>query len=120
MIKIKRVYDPREPGDGKRFLVDRLWPRGVSKVSLELEGWVKNAAPSHDLRRWFAHDPQKWDEFRNRYFAELDAERQVLAPITEAAAQGDVTLLYSARETKNNNAAALRDYIEEKMRSPRS
>lgn len=114
MIKIKRVYDPIEPGDGTRFLVDRLWPRGMKKGSFAMEAWLKEAAPSDALRRWLAHDPQKWDEFVKRYFAELDAGREALAPIIEAAAKGDVTLLYSARDTENNNAAALRKYIEER------
>ncbi|MDR3569130.1 MAG: DUF488 domain-containing protein [Syntrophobacteraceae bacterium] len=112
MIKIKRVYEPFEPGDGTRFLVERLWPRGIKKESLKMEAWLKDAAPSDALRRWFAHDPQKWDEFQDRYFSELDGRRQVLIPIVEAAAKGDVTLLYSARDTENNNAAALGKYIQ--------
>ena len=115
MIKIKRVYDSSEPGDGPRFLVDRFWPRGMKKESIGMEGWLKEAAPSGGLCRWFGHDPQKWDEFRERYFAELDGGRQALAPIIEAAAKGDVTLLYSARDTGNNNAVALRKYIEERI-----
>jgi uncharacterized protein YeaO (DUF488 family) len=115
MIEIKRVYDPSEPGDGTRFLVERLWPRGIGKEALAMEAWLKDVAPSDALRRWFAHDPQKWDEFRKRYFAELDEKREVLIPIIEAAVKGDVTLLFSARDTKNNNAVALRQYIEERM-----
>lgn len=112
MIKIKRVYDPFEPSDGTRFLVDRFWPRGMRKGSLKMQAWLREAAPSDGLRRWFAHDPQKWDEFVVRYFAELEAGREGIAPIIEAAAKGDVTLLYSARDTENNNAAALKKYIE--------
>ena len=115
MIKIKRVFDPFEPGDGTRFLVDRLWPRGMKKGSFKMDAWLKSAAPSDALRRWFGHDPQKRDEFLDRYFAELDAVREAIEPIIEAAARGDVTLLYSARDTENNNAVALRKYIEERI-----
>jgi len=111
MIKLKRVYDQAEPGDGPRFLVERLWPRGMKKQSLHMDAWLKDAAPSDGLRRWFGHDPQKWNEFQEKYFAELDARREVLRPIMEAAESGDVTLLYSARDTENNNAAALKKYI---------
>jgi uncharacterized protein YeaO (DUF488 family) len=114
MIKTKRVYDPCEPADGIRFLVERLWPRGIKKEALRMDAWLKEAAPSGALRRWFGHDPEKWDEFRKRYFAELDSKGEVLTPIIEAAAKGDVTLLYSARDTANNNAVALRKYLEER------
>lgn len=117
VIRIKRVYDAPESGDGVRFLVERLWPRGVRKESLKMDAWLKEAAPSDALRRWFAHDPQKWEEFRERYFAELSGRREVLAPLIEAAAKGDVTLLYSARDRENNNAVALREYVEEVMGS---
>lgn len=117
MIRIKRVYDPFEPGDGVRFLVERLWPRGMKKGSFPMDAWLKDAAPSDALRRWFAHDPQKWGEFQERYFAELDTKRETIAPILDAAAKGDVSLLYSARDTENNNAAALRKYIERQMSS---
>jgi uncharacterized protein YeaO (DUF488 family) len=112
MVGVKRVYDPAEPGDGIRFLVERLWPRGVRKESLKMDAWLKEAAPSDALRRWFGHDPQKWEEFRERYFAELSGRREALQPIIEAAERGDVTLLYSARDRENNNAVALREYIE--------
>ncbi|MDR3554420.1 MAG: DUF488 domain-containing protein [Syntrophobacteraceae bacterium] len=120
MIRIKRVYDPPEPGDGIRFLVERLWPRGVRKESLTMEAWLKEAAPSDALRRWFGHDPQKWEEFRERYFAELDGRREVLRPLMEAAARGEVTLLYSARDRENNNAVALREYVEELIEGKRA
>lgn len=118
MIRTKRVYDPIEPGDGARFLVDRLWPRGIRKESLKMDAWLKDASPSDALRRWFGHDPQKLDEFRERYFAELDGQRQALTPIIEAAAKGDVTLLYSARDTEMNNAVALKKYLEERTGPP--
>jgi uncharacterized protein YeaO (DUF488 family) len=112
MIQVKRVYDSPQPGDGTRFLVERLWPRGVNKEALHMDGWLKEAAPSTDLRHWFGHDPEKWDEFQRRYFAELDGHSDVLQPIRESAQRGQVTLLYSARDTEHNNAVALKEYLE--------
>jgi uncharacterized protein YeaO (DUF488 family) len=112
MIRVRRVYDPPEPGDGARFLVERLWPRGMKKAELPMDGWLKEAAPSAALRRWFSHDPAKWDEFRRRYFAELEGKGEDLQPLREAARHGSVTLLYSARDTEHNNAVALKEYLE--------
>lgn len=112
MIKVKRTYDPPESDDDVRFLVDRLWPRGVKKEDLQLDRWLKDVAPSDDLRRWFGHDPAKWEEFQRRYFAELDGKAQALRPIRDAARQGNFTLLYSARDVEHNNAVALRAYLE--------
>jgi uncharacterized protein YeaO (DUF488 family) len=117
MIRTRRVYDPPEPGDGTRFLVERLWPRGMKKEELPLDGWLKDAAPSDELRRWFSHDPAKWDEFRRRYDAELEGKPDVLQPLREAARQGNVTLLYSARDTQHNNAVALKEYLESSWRT---
>jgi uncharacterized protein YeaO (DUF488 family) len=114
MIRLKRVYDVPEPGDGVRLLVERLWPRGMKKEALRLDGWPKDVAPSDALRRWFAHDPARWEEFQRRYRAELDAHPEVWQPILEAARQGDVTLLFSARDTQHNNAVALKAYLEDK------
>lgn len=114
MIRLKRVYEPAASEDGARFLVERLWPRGVSKTSLRLDGWLKDVAPSDALRRWFAHDRKKWREFRRRYFAELEAGASAWEPILEAARRGEVTLIYSARDTEYNSAVALRDYLEAK------
>ena len=85
VIQVKRAYEPAARGDGKRFLVDRLWPRGVTKEALRLEAWLKDVAPSDDLRKWFGHRPDKWDEFRHRYFAGLDAEPEAWQPILKAA-----------------------------------
>ncbi|MCE5335507.1 MAG: DUF488 domain-containing protein [Desulfobacteraceae bacterium] len=113
MIRTKRVYEPAEPEDGVRFLVERLWPRGMRKDSLRMEAWLKEAAPSDGLRRWFGHDPAKWAEFRDRYFAELDGKAEALLPIVAAAARGNVTLLYSAHDTEHNNAEALKKYLTE-------
>ncbi len=114
MIRLKRVYEPAEKADGRRFLVERLWPRGVSKVSLTIDAWLKDVAPSAALRQWFRHDPGKWTEFRKRYFTELAANEAALAPIQEAAAAGDVTLVYSSHDTEHNNAVALKEYLEAK------
>jgi uncharacterized protein YeaO (DUF488 family) len=112
MIKVKRAYDSPQPGDGTRFLVDRLWPRGIKKEDLKIDGWLKEAAPSDDLRKWFGHDPDRWEEFRQRYFLELDDKPTSLEPIRKAARQGDVTLVYSARDTEHNQAVALKEYLE--------
>lgn len=111
MIQLKRVYDPSDPVDGHRFLVERLWPRGIKKEALDMEAWIKDVAPSTELRRWFAHDPKKWDEFRRRYFAELKASGAA-DPLKTAARRGRVTLLYSSHDQEHNNAAALKEFLE--------
>lgn len=115
MIGLKKVYEAVEVKDGKRFLIERLWPRGIKKAALELDAWIKEAGPSDKLRRWFGHDPVKWDEFRRRYFAELDSRPGVLQPILKAASEDEVTLLYSSHDTEHNNAVALKEYLESKM-----
>ncbi len=115
MIKIKRAYDPPARGDGKRFLIDRLWPRGVKKETLRLNAWLREVAPSDALRRWFDHDSAKWDEFQQRYIAELDAHPDAWQPILQAARRGNVTLIYGARDTEHNDAVALKAYLEEKQ-----
>ncbi len=115
VIKVKRVYEPPEPADGARFLVERFWPRGMNKASLAMQAWLKELAPGDELRRWFGHQPEKWAEFRKRYFAELDSRPEALQPLLEALGRGDVTLLYSARENEYNNAVALKKYIEEQF-----
>lgn len=115
MIKIKRVYEPATPEDGKRFLVDRLWPRGVKKEQLQLDGWVREVGPSDTLRKWFGHDLAKWEQFKQRYFAELEAKPQTWRPLMEAAHEGDVTLLFSAKDETHNNAAALKAFLEERL-----
>ncbi|MDQ3829852.1 MAG: DUF488 family protein [Candidatus Tectomicrobia bacterium] len=116
MIQVKRVYDRPEPADGARFLVERLWPRGVKKTALPLSGWLKEVAPSDALRRWFGHDPAKWEEFQRRYFAELDSRPEAWHAILEAARRGHVTFLYSARDTEHNNAVALKTSVEDFLR----
>lgn len=112
MLKIKRVYEAAEKSDGARFLVERLWPRGMKKETLKMDAWLKDVAPSSELRRWFGHDPLKWAEFQNRYWAELRADPAKWKPITEAAQKGDVTLLYSAHDMEHNNALALKSFLE--------
>jgi len=114
MIKVKRAYDPAAASDGARFLVDRLWPRGIRKEDLPMEAWLRNVAPGQELRQWFGHDPARWPEFQRRYFAELDRTPEVLEPIRAAARHGDVTLLYGAKDREHNNAVALQAYLSAK------
>lgn len=116
MIQVKRLYEKPAKSDGARFLVDRLWPRGVKKEALQVDGWVKEVAPSDALRRWFGHKPEKWKEFQKRYFAELEQQRDPWEPILKAARRGNVTLLFGARDAERNNAVALRDYLKEKLK----
>ncbi len=116
MINIKRVYERPDPDDGTRLLVERLWPRGMKKESLHMDGWLKDVAPSDTLRRWFSHDPEKWPEFQQRYFGELDKNPVAIRPIIEAARRGNVTLLYSAHDLEHNNAVALKEYLSKHLR----
>lgn len=115
MITLKRVYDHDHPNSGARFLVERLWPRGIRKEALAGVEWRKEVAPSPELRTWFSHDPAKWSEFRRRYFAELDAHPEAWQPLRDAAAHGPVTLFYSSHDQEHNNAVALRDFLEAKL-----
>jgi uncharacterized protein YeaO (DUF488 family) len=116
MLKTKRAYESAQAGDGVRFLVDRLWPRGIRKEKLQMKAWLKDVAPSPELRKWFAHDPEKWTEFKKRYRAELKANPDAWAPILEAAQDGDVTLLYSTRDTEHNSALVLKEFLEKKLK----
>jgi uncharacterized protein YeaO (DUF488 family) len=117
VIKLKRAYDPPAPDDGTRFLVERLWPRGIRRADLPLDGWLKDVAPSPALRRWFAHDPSKWAEFRRRYRRELRRNAMYLEPLIAAARKGPTTLVYSARDTERNAAVVVRDYLRESNRA---
>lgn len=119
MIKLKRVYESMGNDDGKKFLVERLWPRGVKKAALANAIWLKDVAPSTELRKWFGHDPKKWEEFQRRYRVELKEHQAVLGSILEAARRGTVTLLYSSHDTEHNNAVVLRDYLQRKLGSDR-
>jgi len=110
-VLLKRAYEPPTAKDGRRFLVERLWPRGVRKAGLRLDGWLKEVAPSPALRQWFDHDPHKWSAFKRRYFDELRSHEAALAPLREAASRGSITLVYGARDTEHNAAVALREYL---------
>ncbi len=112
MIKIKRIYEEPAQDDGFRILVDRLWPRGLSKGRAKVELWLKDIAPGDALRKWFAHEPEKWDEFRQRYFEELKGKKELVDLIIEKAQKRVVTLCYGAKDEKHNNAVALKEYIE--------
>ena len=113
IVKVKRVYESIQRSDGTRFLVERLWPRGMKKEQLKLDAWLKDVAPSDSLRRWFGHDPLKWNEFQKKYQAELSDNPDAWKPILEAAKRGRVTLLYSSRDTEHNNALVLKSFLEE-------
>lgn len=113
MICIKRVYEEPSEDDGLRILVDRLWPRGLSKAKAKVDRWEKDLAPTTELRRWFGHDPAKWEEFLQRYRAELEGKEEALARLRREANDGTVTLLYAAKDEEHNNAVALKRYIEE-------
>ena len=120
MIKLKRVHEPAASDDGARFLVERLWPRGIKKTSLRLDSWAKDVAPSDGLRRWFSHDPAKWGEFSCRYFGELNVHPDSWKPLLDAARRGTVSLLYSSHDQEHNNAVALKQYLEERLREKTS
>ena len=120
MIAVKRAFDSASRADGARFLVERLWPRGVSKAKLRVTAWLKEVGPSTELRKWFSHDPEKWGEFRRRYFRELRSRPESWQPIVTAARRGTVTLVYSSHDTEHNNAVALRKYLQRKVRRPAS
>lgn len=110
-IGLKRVYDVPEKRDGCRALVDRLWPRGLSKKSARVDYWLRDVAPSTALRRWFAHDPEKWGEFRKRYVRELKGHAEVVKQLRALARKGTVTLLFGARDEKHNHAVVLKTYL---------
>ncbi|MBI5569600.1 MAG: DUF488 family protein [Desulfomonile tiedjei] len=115
-IRLKRAYDAPEEADGYRVLVDRLWPRGVKKEEARIDIWLREMAPSSDLRRWFAHDAEKWDEFKRRYFSELDGHPEQVKQLIDRAEAGVVTLVFAAREERFNNAVALKEYLEDPRR----
>lgn len=117
MIELKRAYEQAARKDGRRFLVERLWPRGLKKSESTLDGWIKEVAPSTDLRRWFAHDPAKWETFRRKYFAELENRPEAWQPILRKAQHETVTLVFSSHDAEHNNAVALKEFLERKMRT---
>jgi uncharacterized protein YeaO (DUF488 family) len=115
-IKIKRIYDAAAASDGKRILVDRLWPRGMAKADAGVDYWAKDISPSNELRKWYNHDPAKWEEFRSRYFAELDANPDGVRELLQQFDARVATLLFGSKEVQLNNAVALKDYIEARMK----
>lgn len=119
-VWIRRAYDPPTRNDGRRVLVDRLWPRGVSKAEVRIHDWAREVAPSDELRRWFGHDPERWDEFRRRYRRELADRSREVARLVDAARHGRVTLVFGARDPARNNAVVLRGVIEEGLRGRRA
>lgn len=111
-LRTKRAYDPAESGDGKRILVDGLWPRGVSRDDAAIDLWLKEVAPSAQLRKWYGHKPDRWPEFRRRYFAELDENPDVVAELRRAVGKGKATLVFAAKDAEHSNARALLEYLE--------
>ena len=115
-VRLKRAYDPAEPEDGTRILVDRLWPRGLSRGEAKVDHWLKDVAPSPQLRKWFGHDPTKWKEFEGRYWKELQREKQSVDLLRRKAKHGTVTLVYAARDEEHNGALALKQFLERRKR----
>ncbi len=116
-IKTKRIYDKPEEEDGVRILVDRLWPRGLSKSKARIDEWLKDIAPSTSLRRWFNHDPKKWEIFKHRYGEELERKQEAIERLLQYVEKSPLTLLYAARDDRHNHAEALRAYLEFVSRS---
>jgi len=115
MISLKRAYDEAGTEDGRRFLVERLWPRGITKAALPLDGWLKDVAPSTELRKWFGHDPAKWKEFQHRYRAELRQKPQFWKPLLDAARKGKITLVFSSHDVEHNNAVVLKNFLDSRL-----
>ena len=113
MLKIKRVYDPISADDGKRILVDRLWPRGIKKEKAHIDEWMKEISPSNELRQWYSHDPAKWAEFKKRYKQEIAGKEDLLKKIKAEARKQTVTLLFSSKELERNNAVALKEMLDQ-------
>jgi len=116
MLQLKRAYEPATASDGKRILVDRLWPRGLSKAEAAVDEWMKDIAPSTSLRQWFGHDPKRWPEFRRRYRRELRDHAELLSHLTSLASRGRVTLVYGARDERHNDAVVLASLIRARIR----
>jgi uncharacterized protein YeaO (DUF488 family) len=116
MIKVKRIYDPPETGDGFRVLVDRLWPRGMSKDRAKVDLWMKEISPSNELRKWYGHAPAKWAEFKRKYREEIEGKKTEFDLLRQKAKGGIITFLFSSKEEKLNNAAALKEFVERKRK----
>jgi uncharacterized protein YeaO (DUF488 family) len=119
-VRLKRAYEPAAKSDGYRVLVDRLWPRGVSRDRAELDDWLKELAPSPELRQWFGHDPARFDEFRRRYVDELRSQRPLLTALRRRARMGTLTLVYSARDTEHNDAVVLAEVLRRGLPTARA
>ena len=117
MIQLKRAYEPPTAQDGERILVERLWPRGLTKAKAGIDLWLKDAAPSTELRQWFAHDPAKWKQFERRYWTELKKQKEAIGLLRDKAKQGKSTLIYAARDEEHNGALALKAFLERRTRS---
>ena len=115
-LKLKRVYEPSDKSDGTRILIDRLWPRGMTKAKAGVDIWLKELAPSAELRKWFGHDPDKWTEFKKRYRAELEENDEQLARLREEIKKGTVTLLYGAKDEEHNDAVALAEFLRDQKK----
>ncbi len=113
-ISTKRAYEKASSEDGKRILVERLWPRGLRKENARIDEWLKDIAPSAELRKWYSHDPKKWAEFKKRYWSELDGKEEMVKKLKEESASQKVTLIFGSKETKLNSAEALKEYLEAK------
>ncbi len=120
MIEIKRIYDEEKRQSGYRVLVDRIWPRGLKKEDVKADLWLRDVAPSSELRKWFGHDQDKWPEFKKRYFRELQGKKDDINIILEKERRGKVTLLFGAKDVEHNNAVALKEYLEKKRRGKRA
>ncbi len=112
MIQLKRIYEPYSKSDGYRVLVDRLWSRGLTKEKAKVDLWLKDIAPSTELRKWFGHDPLKWNEFKKRYYAELQKNSEVVSKLVELLKNGKVTIVYGAKDEEHNDAVVLKEYLE--------
>jgi uncharacterized protein YeaO (DUF488 family) len=118
MFELKRAYEPASPDDGCRVLVERLWPRGVTKARAAIDVWMKEIAPSAELRKWYGHEPSRWEEFRRRYWSELQANREAVETLREKEREGKTTLIYAAHDEEHNGALALREFLERRQRKP--
>jgi uncharacterized protein YeaO (DUF488 family) len=112
-VKVKRVYDEPAKSDGHRVLVDRIWPRGLKKSEARIDEWLREIAPSTGLRKWFKHDPDKWEQFKKKYYAELEEHREEVEKLARESRKRSVTLLFGAKDSAHNNALALKEYVEE-------
>jgi uncharacterized protein YeaO (DUF488 family) len=117
MIKLKRAYEPPDPDDGERYLVDRIWPRGIAKDKAQLTDWLKDLAPSDDLRTWFGHEPNRWKEFKRRYKLELRAKarEEIIETLAQKANAGTITLIFAAKDSEHNNAVVIKEVLDARL-----